>query len=315
MGATKEPPTSAATPSELLSVGKVARETGISPDTLRIWERRYGAPVPLRLPSGHRRYSVGQAQWLRLVAEGLARGLRPSKVLPLQPDELEQLLKPENSGPVDPEIQELVRLLRDFQTEEMLHLLLLRAGRERPIDFLEGCISPLLTHVGTEWAAGRLEVRHEHTCSQVVSTTLQRLRANLKPSDLRGRSLTLLVATLPDDLHELGLHMVAYLAQSFGVNVKILGADVPLQEVVHAAAESDADAVGISVSMPRGGIEADQLLMRLSEQLPERVELVAGGAGTRSGRRAPKGVRLVASLKDFRRWIEGWIARSPRKVS
>ncbi|MEX1024858.1 MAG: cobalamin-dependent protein [Planctomycetota bacterium] len=315
MAFTKEPPTDLDRASDLLSVGKVARETGISPDTLRIWERRYGAPVPLRLPSGHRRYSIGQARWLRMVAEALARGMRPSKVLPLDPEVLERDLLPDARIALDPEVQALVRLLRDFDMDEMTHRLLLRAADVKPIDFLERSVSPLLVHVGAEWAAGRLEVRHEHVCSQVVTTALQRLRAKAKPTDLRGRSLTLLVSTLPEDLHELGLHMIAFLAESYGVNVKLLGADVPLSEIVATALESKASAVGISVSMSRGGIEADQLLMQLADALPADVELVAGGAGTRSGRRAPRGVRLLSDLGDFRRWVEGWIARTPRKVS
>ena len=315
MGLSKLPPTDPSRPSELLSVGKVARETGISPDTLRIWERRYGAPVPLRLPSGHRRYSVGQAQWLRMVAEGLARGLRPSKVLPLEPDELERMLQPDEPTPLDPEIAQLVRLLRDFDTEEIVHRLLMRAKSFGPLEFLEGTITPLLLHVGTEWAAGRLEVRHEHVCSQVVGTVLQRLRSTLTPMSVAGRNLHMLATTLPDDQHELGLHMIAYLAESYGVRVKILGSDIPISEVVSAARESTVDAVGVSVSMSRGGIEADQLLSQLAQQLPEHVEFVAGGAGTRSGRRAPRGVRLLGDLAEFRRWVEGWIARSSRRVS
>jgi DICT domain-containing protein/predicted DNA-binding transcriptional regulator AlpA len=41
---------------ELLSIGQVARRTGVSVPTLRTWEERHGFPVPERLDSGHRRY-------------------------------------------------------------------------------------------------------------------------------------------------------------------------------------------------------------------------------------------------------------------
>ena len=44
------------------------RDTGIGRDTLRVWERRYGRPEPIRLPSGHRRYTAEQIRWLRRVA-------------------------------------------------------------------------------------------------------------------------------------------------------------------------------------------------------------------------------------------------------
>ena len=39
----------------------VVQETGLKPDTLRAWERRYGLPVPQRTDSGHRLYSL---KWL-----------------------------------------------------------------------------------------------------------------------------------------------------------------------------------------------------------------------------------------------------------
>jgi len=40
-----------------LSIGDLARATGIAAATLRAWETRHGFPQPLRLRSGHRRYS------------------------------------------------------------------------------------------------------------------------------------------------------------------------------------------------------------------------------------------------------------------
>lgn len=39
-----------------LTIGELARRTGISASNLRMWESRYGFPLALRLPSGHRRY-------------------------------------------------------------------------------------------------------------------------------------------------------------------------------------------------------------------------------------------------------------------
>ena len=58
------------------SIGEIAERTGITVDTVRVWERRYGRPVPVRLPSGHRRYTEDHLVWLRRVAEALALGRR-----------------------------------------------------------------------------------------------------------------------------------------------------------------------------------------------------------------------------------------------
>jgi hypothetical protein len=78
----------------LYSVGGAARETGIAAETLRIWERRYGKPVPQRLPSGHRRFTHDQVVWLRRVADALARGVRASKAVNASHEELDAWLSP-----------------------------------------------------------------------------------------------------------------------------------------------------------------------------------------------------------------------------
>jgi DNA-binding transcriptional MerR regulator len=48
-------------------IGAVAKLTGIAPDTLRIWERRYAAVTPQRSPRGGRLYSAGDLGRLRMM--------------------------------------------------------------------------------------------------------------------------------------------------------------------------------------------------------------------------------------------------------
>ena len=51
----------------LFNLKAVVRQTGIKPDTLRAWERRYGLPEPARSSGGHRLYSqhdIDTLNWL-----------------------------------------------------------------------------------------------------------------------------------------------------------------------------------------------------------------------------------------------------------
>ncbi len=75
-----------------VSIGELSRETGISIDCLRIWERRYGSPKAERRPSGHRRYPREEITRLKAVAKALAAGYRPGKVANASLDELNNLL-------------------------------------------------------------------------------------------------------------------------------------------------------------------------------------------------------------------------------
>lgn len=73
-------PTKAGDP-QLLTISAVERETGLSKDTLRAWERRYGFPVPDRDARGDRRYSLEQVERLRKIKRLVDHGFRPSKVI------------------------------------------------------------------------------------------------------------------------------------------------------------------------------------------------------------------------------------------
>jgi len=55
-------------------IGVVARMTGISPDTLRIWERRYAGITPVRTSAGDRLFSADEVARLRLIKQLVDKG-------------------------------------------------------------------------------------------------------------------------------------------------------------------------------------------------------------------------------------------------
>lgn len=298
---------------EGLSIGDVAQQTGISPDTLRMWERRYGRPVPERLPSGHRRFSHDQLRWLRQVAEGLALGLRPSVLVPAEESELAALLdakRPERSA--SPRIAELLDWVR--ATDDLaLRSALLDDWRARTPDrFLSEILGPLLEEIGTAWCEGRIEVRHEHMASEVIADVLRTLRGTL-PRVERGPLV--LFATLTGELHGLGLQMGALCAAMVGARTRVLGADTPSAEIAHAAREVGADVVAISVSLAGGGVDTDRELAQLRQQLDPAVRLLVGGRGARVGRRGPRGIEYLDRLDQFGPWLWRTGGESPAEQS
>ena len=50
-----------------MSIADVERDTGLSKDTLRVWERRYGFPRPRRDALGERTYAPAQVEKLRVI--------------------------------------------------------------------------------------------------------------------------------------------------------------------------------------------------------------------------------------------------------
>jgi DNA-binding transcriptional MerR regulator len=62
-----------------MPIRELSRRTGISPDLLRKWERRYGLTDPERTRGGHRLYSRVDETRIRLMLEAVNRGMRPAQ--------------------------------------------------------------------------------------------------------------------------------------------------------------------------------------------------------------------------------------------
>jgi DICT domain-containing protein len=61
---------------QALTIGELARRTGLNTATLRMWETRYGFPQAHRLPSGHRRYDVRAVDQVAQVLRRRDAGVR-----------------------------------------------------------------------------------------------------------------------------------------------------------------------------------------------------------------------------------------------
>lgn len=286
----------------LYSIGDVAEATGLSVDTIRVWERRYGRPRPVRLPSGHRRYTEEQIRWLRRIAEALSRGHRPSGVVPLPEQKLDQLLEPTGTVASDEWSERILDLARRFEGAPILEELSREAIRTGARTFVLDRLAPLSVAAGRAWADGRLRIRHEHYLTGLVDDVLRDLRRKTPESD---DGPLVVLATMVGERHGLGIQMAALVAKVAGARVRLLGTDVPPEELIAAAAETGANAVAVGVSLFTGGPQTDRELASLRAALPAEVRLLIGGRGARGVRRGPRGVEYAADLAAFERWLAG----------
>src|SRR5438105_4256101 len=74
-----------------LNISAVERETGLSKDVLRVWERRYGFPHPDRDDNAERQYAADEVAKLRAIKRLMDTGLRPGKLIRQSFDELNVL--------------------------------------------------------------------------------------------------------------------------------------------------------------------------------------------------------------------------------
>ena len=290
---------------QLWPMGAVTRRTGIGEHTLRAWERRFGFPKPVRLASGHRRFSGDQVQHLLLIAKALESGYRAGDIVPLPLSELEQLLQ--SSGVFDRtssagNAENVIHLAFDackrFDRESLAALLHGEAAVLGLPRFLRERVAPLLDEVGDAWGRGEIEIRHEHFFSEVLEDELRRLRAPLETA-AKGRPVV--IASLPNELHGLGLQIAALAIVTAGRGVRVLGPHLPVEEIVQAAKSLDASAVGLSVSIFAEPEETAREIKALREGLPAKIAVWIGGAGSTTQGNLPDGIEITATLDDLDR--------------
>jgi MerR family transcriptional regulator, light-induced transcriptional regulator len=263
------------------SIRVASRLTQIEPDTLRMWERRYGFPVPTRTAGGSRVYSEADVETLLLIRRAMKAGYRPGEVVGRRPAEISQMITRAGVTPPEPaggavSIDSVVAaLVRDDvkQLRAEVKNLALMLGPKR---FVTDLAFPLVKRAGEMWAAGELEVRQEHLLSDVVATQLRVLLAAF--DDAQDGPIVILT-TLPDEVHGLGLSMVALYCAVSQVVPRVLGLSTPPEQIVSAAKALDAAAIGISVVLPPDPARVAKQLKWIAAELPKRVRVWAGGHG------------------------------------
>ena len=289
-----------------LSIGSLAKATGVPVETLRTWEQRYGFPVAERKPSGHRVYALSNVSRLRRIADAIARGHRAGTVVGATEAELDRLLSataPPAPGPlpVNPSqssVEDLLAAVQAFDADRLTAALWSDWGRLGPVGFLQQTAAPLIERVGREWEAGRMQIRHEHFLSQRLGDVMRAIRL---PLDLTSAGPTVICATLPGEAHELGLQMVALLLSSSGLRVLYLGTEIPPAELGRLAREMGVRAVAISVSLASDAAAVTRQLTELRDALPRQVHLLVGGQGAPAGR---SDIVTVDGFGSLVRWAQ-----------
>ena len=286
-----------------LGIAEVERETGLSKDQLRVWERRYGFPSPPRDPYGDRQYSEVEVAKLKLVRRLLDRGLRPGRLLRMTVESL-QALADEGQAPERSVSQDLaLYLLKTRQTAELRRELGQALVREGMFRFVTLTVAPLAALVGDAWMRGELRVFEEHLFTEIMQSLLRGAIAQAAGS---GGIPRILLTTLPSEQHGLGVLMAEAICTLEGAECVALGPQTPVREI---AAASNAQAVNVvalsfSANFPAG--QVPESLAALREALPAPVALWCGGAGTGRMKRIPKGVLRMATLEEIGPAIAQW---------
>ncbi|PKO86262.1 MAG: MerR family transcriptional regulator [Betaproteobacteria bacterium HGW-Betaproteobacteria-12] len=289
------------------NIAAVERDTGLSKDVLRMWERRYGFPVPDRDANGERSYPAEQVDRLRLIKRLMDMGHRPGKLLALPGAELNALAPrraaaQQRDSASGSDVADLLALIKQHDGAAYQQAMQQRLARQGLQRFVQDTVAPLTQRVGEAWEDGRFEVFEEHLFTELTKRLLRQAIAAL-PGGSQGPRI--LLTSVPEEAHVLGLLMVEALFALEGAECIPLGTQMPLLEIGRAAVAHHADIVALSFSAAFPQRQIPALLQQLRRLLPAPVALWAGGGGILRLARLD-GVALLPGLDEALAALADW---------
>ncbi|MGW1768062.1 MerR family transcriptional regulator [Streptomyces sp. NPDC002073] len=245
----------AAAPAAALSTGAVARRLGVSPTTLRSWERRYAIGPARREDGRHRRWTPQDIARLEAMCALTAQGVPPAEAARVAlagppagrgrgpgAESGESVAPPLPAsrppggrhalplGEVRQECRGLARAAVRLDATAVQDLLDEAVDTHGLVTAWEEVIVPTLHAVGRKWAsAGERYVEVEHLLSWHVSGTLHRARpAPARPSGPAGGSAPpVVLACTPGEQHSLPMEALTAALVERGLPVRMFGAALP----------------------------------------------------------------------------------------
>lgn len=301
----------------------VTRQTGVTPATLRAWERRYGILLPDRTAGGHRLYSerdIATIKWLR---EHIEQGMTISRAVALLQHQLGQegivpvsLVQILTEVPQPARSLDTIRLnlyeslieFDEFSAEEILS----EAYSLHPIESV--CLSviqPVLAQLGYDWAAGKISIAHEHFAANYLRRKLLAL-IDTGPST---RSGLIAIGAAPADMHEMGILLLSIFLRRRGWRVVYLGQSVPLEDLPRSLPELNADVLVLSSTVSDSAQELRGIQSWLDRipaaQRPafafggpafnQHPDLIAAVPGTFLGETIQSGITTIEQLMNDRK--------------
>lgn len=264
----------------MFPVKAAAGLAGLTPETLRAWERRHAAVVPHRDDKGRRLYDGAMVERLTRLHRLTDRGHPIRDLAALDDAALDQLLEDSRHagyGGVETLPDRMLDAIADYRVDTFdRELSVAIATLPMPV-LVARVVSPLLREVGVRWADGRLAIAQERLVSSLLRARLLSV-LNQHPRERQPRTL---FATLRGEPHELGLLGAALHAHDAGLPVLYLGTDLPAKELARVATRLQAAAVAISSVDPGQARHALDQLRVLHEALPPAMPVWVGGANAR----------------------------------
>jgi DNA-binding transcriptional MerR regulator/methylmalonyl-CoA mutase cobalamin-binding subunit len=228
-----------------LRIGELSRRSGVSPELLRAWERRYGLLRPQRSAGGLRLYSSSDLERVRAMQRHMTDGLAAREAAALAGQVTEAAAPPRSAAAVlDPnrarsQLGDALESFDESRAQGVFDELLSVATVDA---LLSDVVMPYLHDLGDRWERGELSVAQEHFAANVLRGRLLGLARGWG----RGAGPRALLACPEGERHDLGLIAFGLALRERGWRIDYLGPDTPVESIEEAARRTGPSVVVLS---------------------------------------------------------------------
>lgn len=296
----------------LFNMKKVIERTGLTDHTIRVWERRYKAVVPIRSESNRRHFTeddIAKLQFLKMLTDNghsirnIAQfGLAKLSELLVLDEQKNSVIseKPSLQLPIAKMIANCMLQIKNFDPHGLEKSILAFENRMNLDNYLLYVISVLLRKIGEEWKSGNIKISHEHLASAVIRKILA---AKLSAINPEKADKSIVFTTPTGQLHEMGVLISAILAASSGIRAIFLGPNLPASEIAFMCNhDTQIVMVVLGIIYPANDPLILNELDQLKISLKGRVKIAVGGSSLFFYEKKLKEISAL-QLTDFRSCI------------
>lgn len=175
----------------------------------------------------------------RLITKGL-------EYLHKLPSELPSFIAPDN--PLHDTAEEYLTLLLKGDRSSAVKLILNEVKQGRPVrDIYLHIFQPSQYEIGRLWQMNKISVAQEHFCSAATQLIMSQLYPYIFDSEKKGHRFV--ACCVGEELHEIGIRMVADFFEMDGWDTYYLGANTPTETIIRTLNDQETDVLGISTTM------------------------------------------------------------------
>ncbi len=293
----------------IFSISDLQKFSGIQPQTIRMWEKRYNALQPIRSEGNTRYYNDDQLKRLLNIVSLTQAGLKISKICKLSDYEIRQLLQKEihkttsDDNQVEYFISQLINSALDYDTYTIDKLLSECIDHFGIPTTYKRIIYPLLIRVGLMWCQDSICPAQEHFLSGLIRQKLYTAIDKIAASSGSVKSTWLLF--LPEDeSHDIGLLIAHYLLRQRNRRIIYLGANVPFESIQEVMQQQHIDHMLFFFIRVRPVLEAEEYLKRLRNSFENTSIYFSGNSKLINDLKFDSSINRLKTVEEFEAAIE-----------